>query len=338
MLTEPTTFAVEDIGCPVCTSTDHERARMRVPRDRLAGELGLQQGRSSWVVCRQCGMVFQSPRPRQDVVDALYAEGGYHRDRGGVPEHYVQYSLRRSVPALNWYSTIVDTAPGHAFDVGCGVGGALVHLRAHGWQVSGVEPDPELSEVARSRFDLDVTTGYFGEGQASEDVDLVYSCHVWEHLQDPNRVAAASFEALRKRAGHLFIVVPTFRNSRTNAWKCFNASHTLMFTHISLSNVLRSAGFEIVTHRYASDADTELWLIARAGAHGPQVEIVQESTTLVQREIMTAPLKAPLGIPARLVKHYRTATDDPRDFIARVWRALRTRIHSIVRRGEPSNH
>jgi SAM-dependent methyltransferase len=330
-LTQPTNSSVEIVSCPVCGSADQRPARMRIPRDQLASDLGLDGGRSSWVVCSECAMVFQSPRPRQIVVDELYANGGYHRDRGGVPEHYVQYSLRRSVPALNWFHDQIGVTPGRAFDVGCGIGGALVHLRSLGWEVAGIEPDPELSEVARTRFDLAVTTGYFGSGHRLEGVDLVYSCHVWEHLQDPDDAAAGSFEMLRDRKGYLFIVVPTFRKSRTNAWKCFNSSHTLMFTHVSLSNVLRRAGFEIVTHRYVSDADSELWLIARA-VDGPRpTTISAEQQSHVQREIMFAPLKAPLGLPGRARKHVRTAFSDPADFVARTRRVLSTRLRSLLK-------
>lgn len=316
---------LEFVDCPVCGCADHVSARLLVPRDQLAEQLGIDGGRSHWVVCQRCAMVFQSPRPRQSIVDALYLEGNYHRDRGGVPEHYVQYSLRRSTGALSWCLAKMASPPLRAFDIGCGVGGALVNLRGRGIEVFGAEPDPVLSDVARNRFGLQVQTGYVERLENLPDVDLVYSCHVWEHLQNPLETARVSHRLLRERNGHICIVVPTFRRSRTRAWQCFNSNHTNMFTHISLANVLHQVGFETVAYRYFADADSELWLLARAVDAVPDHRLDCEKMNRVQIEIMTANLKAPLGLPRRLKKHLQTFADSPTDFFQRAKRAISRR-------------
>jgi SAM-dependent methyltransferase len=328
------TDVLEEVSCAVCGGTESEVARLRVPRDDTAAAYGLPDGRSHWVVCQTCGLVYQSPRPNAAAVDALYLGGGYHADRGGIPEHYVAYSLRRSVPALTWGLDQLGVAPGRALDIGCGIGGALVHLRERGWDVAGVEPDPELSAVARDRFGLDARTGFFDDTTfpASDSFDLAYSCHVWEHLADPVALAAAARRVLAPRNGHLFIVVPTFRQARTLAWACFTTPHTYMFTHVTLGNVLRKAGFEVITHRYAADADSELWLIARAlpspaGTAAP----LPDPAERVQRELATVPLRAPLGLPGRLAKHARTLTSDPGDFAVRAGRHVRTQLKRVRR-------
>ena len=82
----------------------------------------------------------------------------------------------------------VDRPGGSAFDIGCGMGGALVHLRSRGWQVSGIEPDAELATVARDRFGLEVETGLFGDdGSGDGELDFAYSCHMFEHFDRPVR-------------------------------------------------------------------------------------------------------------------------------------------------------
>lgn len=327
--------ALERVVCPVCGDERQDPARMRVPRDDLSERLHTPGGRSSWVVCRSCAMVFQSPRPRQEVVDELYLGGDYHEHRGGVPEHYVQYSLRRSVPALTWALDVIGAEPGRALDIGSGIGGALVELRNRGWDVVGVEPDDTMATVARERFGLDATTGYFDASTVAAvgDVDLAYSCHVFEHLQDPDAVVAAARTALDGRRGHLVVVVPTFRRARTFAWSCFNASHTLMFTHVSLGNVLGRHGFEVVAHRYVGADASELWLVARAGgpAAPSATTVTRESPDAVQREIATVPFRMVLGIPGRIRTHLRTLRNDPRDFVARGVRAVRGRLASLAR-------
>jgi SAM-dependent methyltransferase len=324
---------LETVRCAVCGSGGSSPARVRAPRDDHALVLGLEGGRSHWVVCDECGLVFQNPRPDADAVGLLYEGGSYHENRGGTPEHYVQYSLRRSRAAIAWGLEAggLDPHAGKALDIGCGIGGALVELRRRGWDVVGIEPDEELGEVGRSRFDLEVRTGFFGADtiESGDEFDLAYSCHVWEHLADPLTVTRDAHRVLAAREGHLLIVVPTFRQARTLAWSCFTAPHMYMFTDVSLGNVLRQAGFDVVASRYAAAADSELWILAKARSAEPEPEhasVDVEDPAAVQRELMAVPLRIALGVPGRLATHVRTLTDDPADFARRLQRWTRARL------------
>lgn len=318
----------ETVACVVCGSLVARSAWIRAPRDDHALELNLPGGRSSWVVCEHCGLVYQSPRPGPESVSLLYSGGTYHQQRGGQPNHYIAYSLRRSRPALDWAfkQEILADKTGKAVDIGAGIGGALVDLRSRGWNVTGIEPDPNLVELGRARFDLDLRAGVLdADAFANEDFDLAYSCHVWEHLADPVATSQLAHQLLRAKDGILFIVVPTFRKARTLAWSCFTAPHTYMFTHISLGNVLRQSGFEVVTHRYSAGSDSELWLIARAVATSPVGQYRRERVGAIQIELSLVPLRAPLGLPARLKVHLSTLIADPRDFAERLVRWTRYR-------------
>ena len=57
--------------------------------------LGLPGGRSQWAVCRDCGLVYQRPRPDAAAVAQLYGGGSYHANRGGVPERLLERADRR---------------------------------------------------------------------------------------------------------------------------------------------------------------------------------------------------------------------------------------------------
>lgn len=311
-----TSTRFEVVPCAVCGSTSSQPARVRVAVDNAAEILDLPRGRSSWVVCDDCALVFQSPRPDAEAVERLYTGGDYHENRGGIPEHYVQYSLRRSVNALDWAQERI-AGKGRALDIGCGIGGAMVKLRDDGWDVFGVEPDGAMAEVARDRFDLPAVTGMFEpDTLPGEQFDLAYSCHVWEHLADPAVTSAAAHAVLAEREGHLMIVVPTFRQATTWAWGCFTAPHTYMFTHVSLGNVLDQAGFDVVDHAYKGAADSELWLLAKARpTPGPtRSEPIREDAAKVQRELALVPLRAPLGVLGRARTHVKTLANDPKDF------------------------
>lgn len=320
----PEKVALEVVSCAICGSHRQSDARIRAPRDDHARDLGLRDSRSHWVVCDDCGLVYQSPRPDEAGVAELYEGGTYHVGRGGVPEHYVQYSLRRSHGAFAWAFSLPElrTRRGSALDVGCGIGGALVGLRERGFEVRGVEPDPMLSEFGRTEFSLDITTGYFGRTTfpSGTAFDFAYSCHVWEHLADPVEATSAVHEVLADREGYFLIVVPTFRKAKTLAWACFTAPHTYMWTDVSLGNLLERAGFEVIDHRYAAAADSELWMLARAVRSPAPREIAREATRDIQRELALVPLRAPLGLPGRVRTHVQTLASDPRDFLARAQR------------------
>jgi SAM-dependent methyltransferase len=333
MSEQPT--ALESIACALCGSTQHVGAAVRAPREEHALALQLPNGRSQWVVCTGCGLVFQCPRPRRETLEALYDGGEYHEIRGGVPEHYVQYSLRRSRQAIAWGLTqLGDNVPpeaGRAVDIGCGVGGALVLLRDRGWHVTGVEPDPQLARIGRERFGLDIRNQLFEPGSLRDEpaFDLAYSCHVWEHLPDPVTTTEAVRSVLRPDRGHFLVVVPTFRRARTNAWACFGSPHTYMYTDVTMTHLLEGAGFAVVTHRYAAGADSELWMLARA-MRAQRSAPVRDDVARVQRELRFAPLRAPLGVPSRAATHLRTLTADPGDFARRAARWLRTRARRVA--------
>jgi hypothetical protein len=156
---------------------------------------------------------------------------------------------------------------------------------------------------------------------------------VYEHLANPAGVSAAAHRVLRGRSGHLLIVVPTFRNARSLAWTYFGMAHMYMFTHVSLGNLLRAAGFDCVAHRYeGASGDSELWMLARARPADPEPlpAIERESVSAVRRELALVPLHVPLGLPARARRHFQTLRADPADFGRRLRRRVQFQLNRIL--------
>lgn len=322
-MTDAAPTMMETVPCALCGADDTQPARLLVPRDEVARSLGLERGRSTWVVCVRCGLVYQNPRPGPEAITAMYAEGDYHERRGGVPEHYIDYSLRRSREALAWGlgAAGLEHSTGDALDVGCGIGGALVDLRERGWAVQGVEPDPNLASVARDRFGLDVRSNVLEPGtfRRGTEFDLAYTCHVWEHLADPVTVTREVHRMLVGRRGHFLVVVPTYERARNLAWVCFSTPHTYMFGEATLRALLERCGFEVIDARHHAGADSELWMIARA-VPAPPCSSAGDDVRRVQRRIALVPAVAPLGVPGRLAVHLRTLAADPADFSRRLVR------------------
>lgn len=80
---------------------------------------------------------------------------------------------------------------GRLLDVGCGSGEFLAQMRELGWDVFGVEPDPQAARVAREQFGLTVWPGALAEASFPDGFfDAVTLNHVIEHVADPPWLAA----------------------------------------------------------------------------------------------------------------------------------------------------
>jgi SAM-dependent methyltransferase len=162
---------------------------------------------------------------------------------------------------------------GRVLDVGCGRGDALVALRDRGWQVRGVDFDPDSVAVARARG-LPVDIGSLpSQGYADESFDVVTMSHSLEHLPDPAGVLSEVRRILRP-GGRLVVVTPnaaSWLHQRYGAdWQPLEPPrHLQIFTPHALSDLARRAGLveiEVVTTpRSANGVARAAWKFRRNG-------------------------------------------------------------------------
>lgn len=314
---------LETIACPICGGEDFAPTAGE-PEDG-------RQWRSTWAICRGCGLVFQNPRLARAPTERLYSEHEYHAHNDAQLPETLAYALQRPAPLMAYIDEHVPglREPGTMIDVGCGLGGAVLRYKLRGWRALGAEPDPALAEVAAG-LGLDVRTEFFTERTfAGTNADLVYTCHSFEHFLDPLAVAEAAWTALAD-GGILFVCVPTFRRSRQPGRAWMNAAHTFLFTHVSLGNICRRAGFLPLAHRYHG-AEGELWLLARKvdpKPASPRPE--REDWRSIERELGVAvPARAAAWAPSRWLSrnahHLGTLVLDPAEFGRKAWSRLRRR-------------
>jgi SAM-dependent methyltransferase len=96
-------------------------------------------------------------------------------------------------------------------DAGCGSGRLLDELAARGWQVSGLDMNPDSVAIARSRGHADVQEGAV-EALPWEDetFDLITCLDVVEHTAD-DRVTLRELRRVLRPEGRLLITVPAFQ-------------------------------------------------------------------------------------------------------------------------------
>jgi SAM-dependent methyltransferase len=325
--------AVEMVACPVCGGGDFARtpgAKLDPMLQRVAG----QGARSTWAICRGCGLVLQNPRLTVEQTQELYSAHAYHSYSDGHLAQTLAYALRRPEPLIDYLERVAGLGnSGTVIDVGCGLGGALVCFRLKGWDAHGVEPDPELARVAQE-LGNDVRVEFFDEDSfPAESADLVYTCHAFEHFLDPLAIARAAHATLRAD-GLLFVCVPTFKQARVPARAWMNSSHTFLFTHRTLGNLLFRGGFELVAHHYHSP-EGELWCVARKGRQVVPATAAlpyPEDWRAVSRELaVTAQARAGLWwgprTVARNAHHLATLALDPAEFGRKAFRRIAARQH-----------
>lgn len=146
---------------------------------------------------------------------------------------------------------LTGEARGELLDVGCGDGTLLVHLRALGWRVSGVEPDPRAAAVAAARIGARrVVTGELAEADFGERrFDAIVLSHVVEHLPRPEATLARCRALLAPR-GRLALATP---NPHGEGARRFGADwvhwdpprHLEVYSPRSLRRLVEDAGFRV---------------------------------------------------------------------------------------------
>lgn len=193
--------------CPVCCSTERELLYEGLT-DRVffcaPGEWTLYR-------CQQCKSAYLDPRPTLNCDDRGNIQNlswfrrirrilanGYLNYRFGIKYHPASslgilaallFSNKRAVLESQGRN-LPKHGKGRLLDVGCGNGSFLELARQAGWEVVGVDPDPEAVAVACSRG-LDVRQGDISVLDPSKDqFDGITMSYVIEHVHDPRTTLA----------------------------------------------------------------------------------------------------------------------------------------------------
>jgi SAM-dependent methyltransferase len=127
-------------------------------------------------------------------------------------------------------------------DVGCGAGGSLSVFQSQGWVGVGIEPSERTGDYARAQG-MDVRAEpYTRTSLDPASVDMIYSYHSLEHFDHPFQ-AISDFAFHLRGGGILYLECP---NILDTTWRQLGYDHHGMFSPVTLSKSLETAGFEII--------------------------------------------------------------------------------------------
>jgi 2-polyprenyl-3-methyl-5-hydroxy-6-metoxy-1,4-benzoquinol methylase len=197
-------------------------------------------------VCRDCGLARSVPPIDVEEIEALY------RDVED-PEYFASESERREsfrAALLRIEDLGLVRPPGRLLEIGSSVGLFLEEAKKRGWDVQGIEPSRWGAESARARG-LSVFNGTLSEFVPEGGLfDLVVSWDVWEHLEDPLAALKCAYELLRPGGLLVFTTVNLGGLGRKlfrGRWPWFMRMHLHYFTRESLTRMVRSSGFEVLS-------------------------------------------------------------------------------------------
>lgn len=190
---EPSSW--EEVACPYCGSEDR----------RLYERFGWRL-RFTYVTCRGCGLVYQSPRPRYEgdlvrTYDDYFSFDHYAQASDAQRQAWVA-SLQPVVTEIARFDR-VRTA---LLDVGSNVGSFLRAAKPHFGGVKGVEISARMRALVERELGVQVFAD-FEALPATERFSCIHMSHVIEHVPNPAAWLAKARELLVE-GGLLVIAVP----------------------------------------------------------------------------------------------------------------------------------
>jgi len=302
-------------------------------RDRLFRAPGVW----GFLSCRDCGLVWLNPRPVRDDLGKLYTSYYTHAPEPPVSLAGLRQGVRRGVLAAGFgyrarngrslarsigagltriaavkdrvgmgISYLPRTAGGKLLDVGCGGGVFLARMRELGWDVRGVEPDPEAAALGRRELGLDIFVGELEQAGFSErSFDAVTLNHMIEHVHDPVRLLRHAWRLVRPN-GRLVVITPNVTSLahrlHRRSWYCLDPPrHLLLFSRQTLGLCAQQAGIHASELRTSSRLAPHTWASSRAivrtgkgtperaptrvmAVEGALFQVIEECALLVDRD------------------------------------------------------
>ena len=242
----------EHVRCNLCGSDD---AFVRIPStlspekrgdwNAYACTNGGYGVHGSIVQCRQCGLVYASPRPKSGAVLNIYEtvqDPLYVEERQGRI-----LTFERHLRPMGKFTGAPD---GRALlDVGAHTGVFVAIAAQHGWDAWGVEPSTWAVEQARAQG-VQMQSGTLEDADFSDErFSVVTMWDVIEHVPDPHRTLEAAWRVLEPGGMlvvHTMDIDSTFSRLMGKRWPWYMEMHLFYFSRRTLAAMLEKTGFRVL--------------------------------------------------------------------------------------------
>ncbi len=187
-------------------------------------------------------------------VDPRLTEYGWET-ADSKPDHVYTFPVIESLFPINKGQRL------NVFDAGCGNSTIAMKISALGHQVTGIDISEDRIVIATKvhpKVHFEVASVYDDLPSIIDDVDVVVSSEVIEHLYDPQRYLDNMMSIIRT-GGYVILTAPYHGYLKNLALSLFNywdkhntvdwvGGHIKFFSENTLSKMLIEAGFSNVTY------------------------------------------------------------------------------------------
>ena len=237
-------YQKEEIQCILCQSGE----------TALFNESKTEPVHNRNVICGRCGLIFVSPRLREEDYIKYYEHGDYVKDHYGLKgdddiEEVIRWRGRRAEEKIACFEDIFAKAK-NVLEIGAGTGIFLKKLaEKFSSNIFGIEPSKRFADIARDKFGIEIFEGtlrsYLETQGTSHLFDLVVMDQVLEHLYDPID-ALKKAGGLLQKSGYLYIGVPNIANPKHPREEFFIGPHIFTFNPWTITLLLWRVGLKLV--------------------------------------------------------------------------------------------
>jgi len=251
-------YKLEDVPCILCGSNNK---KILFKNDRY----GINQ---ITVICRECGLIYSSPRMTVESLKIFYESDEYQKIYGKSPltdtfemkyKNAADYSYKSFEPDNYRNLTFIDFLRESriSYDTVCEIGAAggsnLIPFKKMGKEVTGIEYNKNLVKLSLLKG-INMIQGSIDD--IDKSYDMIILIHVLEHFHDPINQIKKLKKYIKK---YLFIEIPgivTFVPSLQNAHLYYFSKNTLLYC-------ISEAGLKIVTYKIVQSNDYILALFEK---------------------------------------------------------------------------
>jgi 2-polyprenyl-3-methyl-5-hydroxy-6-metoxy-1,4-benzoquinol methylase len=220
----------------------------------------------TYVLCKSCGIVYQSPRPKYDND---FLEAAYERYFVFDPDYeYSEAELNEFRPEVEEIIKF-DVSQNSLLDVGCCMGSFLKVALNRYTHVEGVEISENMASFTETKLGIKVIRKQFNTLNEGKKYSCIHMSHVLEHIPNPDEWLERAKELLVDK-GILVVCVPNmfslsrklkffFRKAgiRTGKWKesWRTPDHLFEPTIRGMKTLFRKQGFKILCYYTYSRKD-----------------------------------------------------------------------------------
>lgn len=237
-------YQKEEIQCILCQSNN----------TGIFNESKTEMVHKTNVICKCCGLIFVSPRLREEDYIKYYEHGDYVKDHYGLKgdgdvEEVIRWRGRRAEEKIACFEDIFAKAK-DVLEIGAGTGIFLKKLaEKFSSNVFGIEPSKRFASIAREKFGIEIYEGtlrsYREEVGTRRLFDLIILDQVLEHLYNPMD-ALLKAKSLLQKNGYLYIGVPNIANPKHPREEFFIGPHIFTFNPWTIVLLLWKVGLKVI--------------------------------------------------------------------------------------------